>query len=37
MADEQKDQRTEAPTPRRLAEARRRGQVFKSQELNFAV
>ncbi|GAV22575.1 flagellar biosynthesis protein FlhB [Carboxydothermus pertinax] len=37
MADEQKDQRTEEATPRRIAEARRRGQVFKSQELNFAV
>jgi len=37
MADDQKDQRTEEATPRRLQEARRRGQTFKSQELNWAV
>ena len=37
MADDQKDQRTEEATPRRLQEARRRGQTFKSQELNWAI
>lgn len=38
MADDSDDERTEDPTPRRLEEARNKGQVARSQELvTFAV
>ncbi len=37
MADESFEEKTEAPTPKRLNEARQRGSVAKSMELNSAV
>lgn len=37
MADEQDQEKTERPTPKRLEEARKKGQVPRSPELNAAV
>ena len=37
MADESFQEKTEAPTPRRRDESRRKGQIAKSQELNTAL
>ena len=37
MAEESYQEKTEDPTPKRLEEARKKGQVAKSQELNSAV
>jgi flagellar biosynthesis protein FlhB len=37
MAEEQDQEKTERPTPKRLEEARRKGQVPRSPELNAAV
>ena len=37
MAEESYQEKTEAPTPKRLEEARKKGQIAKSQELNSAV
>jgi flagellar biosynthesis protein FlhB len=37
MSDEQSQERTEQPTPKRLQEAKRKGQVPRSRELNTAM
>lgn len=37
MADENRDERTEEATPRRREEARKKGNVAKSMELNYAL
>ena len=37
MAEESYQEKTEDPTPKRLEEGRKKGQVAKSQELNSAV
>ena len=37
MSEQDKSQKTEEPTPKRLAEAHEKGQVAKSQEVSYRI